>query len=71
MTEVPVTDAVRVLIPGRYDHCPPNRFFISRQDALLLMCSQCGGRVNTIHHVILGDSMLPMISPCTCKENRG
>lgn len=66
MLEIPVSDTVRVLLPGKTDNCPANRFFISRQDAFLVMCSQCGGVVNRVYHVVLGDSMLPMMSTCTC-----
>jgi hypothetical protein len=67
MTIISVSEDMCVLLPGKADNYPC-RFFISRKDAFLVMCSQCGGRINTVHHVILGDSMLPMISQCTCDK---
>jgi len=70
MTEIAISDKLHIFLPGKADNCAPNRFFISRHDAFLVMCSQCGGVVNRVHHVILGDSMLPMMSTCICKENR-
>jgi hypothetical protein len=70
MIEVPVNETVRVLIPSKADSGFPNRFFISRSDAFLVMCSQCGGLVNSVYHVLLGESMLPMMSTCTCHEKK-
>ena len=66
MREILINENICVLLPEKTDKHPPNRFFISRQDAFLVMCSQCGGVVNRVYHVILGDAMLPMMSSCTC-----
>jgi len=70
MLEIPISDKIRIFLPGKGDNCAPQRFFISRQDAFLVMCSQCGGTVNIVYHVILGESMLPLQNPCTC-SNKG
>jgi hypothetical protein len=72
MTEITASLALkenpRIFIPNKNDNCPPNRFFISRYDSLLLMCSQCNGYVGIVYHVLLGESMLPMMNPCKCHE---
>jgi hypothetical protein len=43
-----------------------NRFFISRSDALLLMCKECGGAVSIVLHRPPGETYLPPVKPCKC-----
>lgn len=67
MTEIPISENIRILIPGKYDACPANRFYISRKEAFLTMCSECGGTVGIAYHSIRGEA-LPAQSHCDCKE---
>ncbi len=45
-----------------------NRFYISRPDALLLMCKKCGGAVAVILHVPVSETHLPALRQCKCEE---
>jgi hypothetical protein len=67
MTEIAIDANIRILLPGKYDACPTNRFYISRKEAFLIMCSMCGGTVNIVYHGIHGNA-LPAQSPCDCKS---
>jgi len=71
MMELAISETLRILIPGKNDNCAPHRFFISKRDMLMIMCSNCGGTVNVIHHVIPVESFLSLPSPCRCKESQG
>ncbi len=42
------------------------RFYISRPDALLLMCKDCGGAVAVVLHVSVSETRLPAVKQCLC-----
>lgn len=64
MIDITAYDAPQVFVPRS-----GNRFFISRSDALLIGCKECGGIVSCILHVEPSRAHLPPIKPCKCSAH--
>lgn len=62
MIDITAHDAPQVYVPRT-----GNRFYISRPDALLLMCKQCGGAVSIVLHVQPSEARLPIVKQCRCE----
>jgi hypothetical protein len=61
MIDITAYDAPQVFVPRS-----GNRFYISRPDALLLMCKTCGGAVSIVLHRPPGETYIPPVKPCAC-----
>ena len=61
MIDITAHDAPQVYVPRT-----GNRFYISRPDALLLMCKECCGAVSIVLHRPPGETYLPPVKPCKC-----
>jgi hypothetical protein len=63
MIDITAHDAPCVFVPRL-----GKRFYVSRPDALLLMCKECGGAVAVILHVQMSETRLPVVKTCQCNE---
>lgn len=60
--DITATDAPLIYVPRA-----GTRFFISRKEALLLMCKVCGGAVAIILHIPPAEAWLPPVKQCKCE----
>lgn len=67
MRDSAIIDITATDMPSVYVPRAGNRFYISRKEALLLMCKNCGGAVALIMHVPPAEAWLPPVKQCKCE----
>lgn len=63
MTEITSSGAPRVFVAPR-----GNRVYISRHDALIVLCSVCGGAISVVLHMQVINARVPVLTQCKCER---